>query len=96
MVPEYHLDGREATPDDLRDLTGWLRDNGAGVTRERIDVLAEGETPVDDPAAAAAQVEPWRGAGATWWMEERWGSAGSLDERMDVVDARVAAGPPRD
>jgi hypothetical protein len=60
-----------------------------------IDVLAEGEAPVDDPAAAAAQVAPWRAAGATWWMEERWGSAGSLDERMEVVDARLAAGPPR-
>ena len=92
MVPEYHLGRREQTPDDLRDLTGWLRDNGAP---QAIDVLAEGETPGDDAAGAAAQVEPWRAAGATWWMEERWGSAGSLDERMEAVDARIAAGPPR-
>ena len=73
-MPEYdarRLGGREGTPDDVRDLRAWLRDNGAGAD---IDVVGEGETPAGDPAAAAAKVAAWAEAGCTWWMETRWGS----------------------
>jgi hypothetical protein len=52
-------------------------------------VVVEGESPGDNPAQAAALIEPWAGAGATWWLETRW-SAESLDE----VFARVRQGPP--
>ena len=95
ILPEYdeqRLGGREGSPDDVRDLRAWLGDNGA---RDDIDVVGEGETPADDPAAAAAQVAPWATAGCTWWMETRWGSAGSIDDRLAAVDERIAAGPPR-
>ena len=88
VVPEYdrhRLGDRKGRPDDVRDLRAWLQDNGA---RPDIDVVGEGETPADDPDAAAAQVAPWAEAGCTWWMETRWGSAGDVDER-------IAAGPPR-
>ena len=95
VVPEYdarRLGGRAGTPDDVRDLRAWLRDNRAGAD---IDVVGEGETPAGDPAAAAAKVAAWAEAGCTWWMETRWGSASSIDERLEVVDERIAAGPPR-
>ncbi len=32
----------------------------------------EEETPGDDPARAAAIVQPWAEAGATWWLEAVW------------------------
>jgi hypothetical protein len=62
-----------------------------------LDIVMEGETPTDDPAAAAAQVKPWADAGATWWLETRWQmfSGDGADERARVVRERLEAGPPR-
>jgi hypothetical protein len=68
-------------------LRAWLDDHGA---RPGLDMVAEGETPAGDPAAAAAAVAPWGQAGCTWWLETRWSgesSNGSMRERL-------AAGPP--
>jgi alkanesulfonate monooxygenase SsuD/methylene tetrahydromethanopterin reductase-like flavin-dependent oxidoreductase (luciferase family) len=86
VVPEWDRGrlGRRKSPKDLRDLRAWLSEHGA---RADIDVVAEGETPADDPQAAADRVAPWAEAGATWWLETRWSSS-------DDVDARIAAGPP--
>ena len=36
------------------------------------DIVVEGETPGEDPAAAAVLVRPYAEAGATWWLEARW------------------------
>jgi alkanesulfonate monooxygenase SsuD/methylene tetrahydromethanopterin reductase-like flavin-dependent oxidoreductase (luciferase family) len=91
VLPEWHLDSREGGPDDIRELRGWLTERGA---RADLDVIAEGETPAAEPAAAASQVAPWAAAGCTWWLETRWGSEGSVDQRLGDVDARIAAGPP--
>jgi alkanesulfonate monooxygenase SsuD/methylene tetrahydromethanopterin reductase-like flavin-dependent oxidoreductase (luciferase family) len=86
VVPEWDRArlGHRKSPGDLRDLRAWLSEHGA---RADIDVVAEGETPADDPQAAADRVAPWAEAGATWWLETRWSSS-------DDVDARIAAGPP--
>ena len=40
------------------------------------DIVVEGETPGEDPAAAAAIVRPYAEAGATWWLEARWTAPG--------------------
>jgi alkanesulfonate monooxygenase SsuD/methylene tetrahydromethanopterin reductase-like flavin-dependent oxidoreductase (luciferase family) len=77
--------------DDLREMRAWLAEHGA---RPDLDVLAEGETPADDPAAAAAQVEPYAAAGCTWWMETRWEMPHHSPERMHQIRERIAAGPP--
>jgi alkanesulfonate monooxygenase SsuD/methylene tetrahydromethanopterin reductase-like flavin-dependent oxidoreductase (luciferase family) len=90
VLPEWG--GREGTANDVREMRAWLRERGA---RADLDVVAEGETPSADPAAAAAQVVPWAEAGCTWWLETRWGSEVSVDERLGDVEARIAAGPPR-
>jgi alkanesulfonate monooxygenase SsuD/methylene tetrahydromethanopterin reductase-like flavin-dependent oxidoreductase (luciferase family) len=76
------------TPDDVRALRAWLDRPGQ-------DVLAEGETPAGDPAAAAEIVRPWAEAGCTWWMETRWEMPHHTPERMAEIRARIAAGPPR-
>ncbi len=55
------------------------------------DIIAEGETPGDDRAAATEKVRPLAEAGATWWMETRW----LAPNGPDVIRARIRQGPPR-
>ncbi|MCD5315982.1 LLM class flavin-dependent oxidoreductase [Kineosporia babensis] len=91
IIPEYHLpEGRPATPADQRELIAWLADHG----RTDLDVLHEGETPVDKAAALEA-VQPWVEAGATWWLESRWGGDQHGAEKMREINTRLEAGPPR-
>ena len=56
------------------------------------DVIAEGVTPVGEPAAHA-EVQAWEAAGATWWIEGDW----SVDRPAvrEYALQRLAAGPPR-
>ena len=91
IVPQYHVGDREGTPDDIRELRTWLTEHGG---RPDLDVIAEGETPADDPAAAAAAVRSWADAGCTWWLETRWEMPHDAAERMQEVRRRLAAGPP--
>jgi alkanesulfonate monooxygenase SsuD/methylene tetrahydromethanopterin reductase-like flavin-dependent oxidoreductase (luciferase family) len=91
VIPQYQLDGRDGTPDDVRAVRAWLAERGA---RPDLDVVAQGETPADDPAAASNQVRPWAGAGATWWLETRWDLPHHTRERMAQIRERIAAGPP--
>jgi alkanesulfonate monooxygenase SsuD/methylene tetrahydromethanopterin reductase-like flavin-dependent oxidoreductase (luciferase family) len=91
VIPQYQLDGRAGTPSDARELRAWLIQRGAG---PGIDVIAEGETPASDPAAAAAAVAPWAEAGCTWWLEERWEAPDGEEARAHEVRERLAAGPP--
>jgi hypothetical protein len=86
IIPQYQLDGRPAGPDDARALRAWMADHGA---RPGQEIVADGETPADDHAAAASQVAAWADAGCTWWLETRWGEGGEPQMRE-----RLAAGPP--
>lgn len=93
VVPEFHLDGRQDTADDVRELRSWLAEHGA---RPDIDVIAEGETPAADRAAAAAQVAPRAEAGCTWWLETRWQDPKETKKtNVDAMRERILAGPPR-
>ena len=69
-----------------------LADRARG--RAGLDMVAEGETPADDAAAAAAMVSPWAEAGCTWWLETRWEMPHDSPERMREIAERIAAGPP--
>ena len=89
--PAVRTDGREPGPDDARAVRDWLAAHGAG---PGLDMVAEGETPADDPAAAAAKVAPWADAGCTWWLETRWEMPHDSPERMREISERIAAGPP--
>jgi alkanesulfonate monooxygenase SsuD/methylene tetrahydromethanopterin reductase-like flavin-dependent oxidoreductase (luciferase family) len=90
VIPQYNLD-RDAGPDDVRALRAWLDERGA---RPDLDVIAEGETPADDAAAATATVKPWAEAGATWWLETRWEMPHHSEDRMSQIQERIVAGPP--
>ena len=91
VVPQYDLGGREGLPDDARALRAWLAEHGA---RPDVDVVAEGETPADDVAAARQRVAPWAVAKCTWWLETRWDMPHHTADRMREVRERIAAGPP--
>jgi alkanesulfonate monooxygenase SsuD/methylene tetrahydromethanopterin reductase-like flavin-dependent oxidoreductase (luciferase family) len=78
VLPQYPP-GQD-TPDELRELRAWL--------------IAQGETPADDPAAASALVKPWSDAGATWWLETRWEVPHHSPARMQDIRTRLTAGPP--
>ena len=69
---------------------GWPR-HGA---RAGLDVVADGETLADDATAAATQVRALADAGATWWLETRWGMPDNMPERIQDMTDRLAAGPP--
>jgi alkanesulfonate monooxygenase SsuD/methylene tetrahydromethanopterin reductase-like flavin-dependent oxidoreductase (luciferase family) len=92
ILPEFMPDGREREPADVRALRAWLAEHDAPA---RMDVVIDGETPADDPAGAAAQVKAWAEAGATWWLETRWGMPDTQQERIGQVTERLATGPPK-
>ena len=80
-------------PEKLRAGCEWLeawRQEGMHPDQE-IDVICEGETPEDDPAAGRATVALWGSKGATWWLESRWGGE---SPRVADMGRRIAAGPP--
>ncbi len=93
-LPNYLPTSGEAGPLPHAELTravSWISDARGGL--DGYDVIVEGHTPADDPAAAVAQVRPWAEAGATWWIDADWSA-----ERDDVLLTsleRLAAGPPR-
>ncbi|GAA0935071.1 LLM class flavin-dependent oxidoreductase [Kribbella koreensis] len=89
LLPQYS--SGEGTPEELGAVRTWLNERGAA---PEFEVIAEGETAADDPAAAAAQVAPWAEAGATWWLETRWEMPHHSPERMRQVRDRLIAGPP--
>ncbi len=78
----------QVTPADIRAMRAYIAEHRPAGTP--FDIVWEGETPGDDPAAAAGIVAPWVEAGITWWTETRW-SADSMDE----VSTRIRQGPPR-
>src|SRR4051794_37359991 len=86
------IPGHGGGPGEMRAMRAWLTDRGAS---PRLDILAEGETPTEDPATAWATVAPWAEAGCTWWMETRWEMPHHSSERMRQIRERIAAGPPR-
>ncbi len=90
VVPQIEIEGRQGSPDDIREMLAWLAEHG----RDDLDVVIDGETPAD-AAAASAHVRPWADAGATWWLETRWEMPHNSDERMAQIRERLAAGPPK-
>ena len=91
VVPQYQSNDGEGTPDDARSMRTWLTEHGA---RPDLDVVAQGETPDDDPMAARDLVIPWSEAGCTWWLETRWEMPHHTADRTAHVRERLAAGPP--
>jgi len=82
---------RAATPAELKPMV--LDVLSRRTTSTPFDVIVEGETPGDDPTESAEILQPWRNAGATWWLEAMWSAEGPAGH--DRVRARLRQGPPR-
>jgi alkanesulfonate monooxygenase SsuD/methylene tetrahydromethanopterin reductase-like flavin-dependent oxidoreductase (luciferase family) len=75
----------------IREVVDWAEREWPAAGRDRPwDVVAEGNTPPDDAAGAAATVAEHVAAGATWWIESNW-EAGTVES----IRQRIEAGPPR-
>ena len=77
------------TVEDIAAIAAHVRARRAASTP--FDLVVDGNTPADDPAAAAAETRRWADAGATWWLEAPWGLPGGVE----ALRRRIAAGPPR-
>lgn len=82
---------RAATPSDVRAMHAYVAANRTATGP--FDIIVEGETPGERPQVAAAIVDEWATAGATWWIETRW-NAGDLPDGADIVRRRILQGPP--
>jgi alkanesulfonate monooxygenase SsuD/methylene tetrahydromethanopterin reductase-like flavin-dependent oxidoreductase (luciferase family) len=92
VVQSLGPDGKPATgPELLPEIVAWVRDArvGAGLDGP-FEIVVDGTTPADDPAAAAAIARAHEEAGATWWTEVDW-----ANPSLDALRARIQAGPPR-
>jgi hypothetical protein len=76
------------TPDDVRAMAAYVAENRSATTP--FEIVVEGRTPGDDPAAATATVRPFAEAGATWWLDAMWEAPNGLED----VRARIRQGPP--
>jgi hypothetical protein len=77
------------TPDDLRAMKTIIDRHRAQTTP--FDIVMEGQTPGDEREKAAAAIQPWMEAGATWWLESMWGTP---EDKLDAVRTRITQGPP--
>jgi alkanesulfonate monooxygenase SsuD/methylene tetrahydromethanopterin reductase-like flavin-dependent oxidoreductase (luciferase family) len=90
-VQAQDVDRKPASgPDPIRDVVSYVRRERPSDRAKPFDVIVEGTTPADDPAAAAALARAYADAGATWWIEADWTNAS-----VDLMRARIGAGPPR-
>jgi hypothetical protein len=83
---------RQAKPEELVPMREFIARHRTIDTP--IEIISEGQTPGNDPEAAAAVVKPWAEAGATWWNETLW-SAPLGEEGIQQTLARIRQGPPR-
>nr|HMN62560.1 LLM class flavin-dependent oxidoreductase [Anaerolinea sp.] len=80
----------QASPEQVAEMAGYIAAHRELDTP--FDIVVEGVTPGDDPAADAAKVETWRQAGATWWIESMWDAQG--EGALERLAERVRKGPP--
>ncbi len=79
----------DGTPERYAEVAAYVADHRTAPGL--FDIVVEGVTPADDPAAAAAKVRPFAEAGGTWWIESPW----EPPNQPDDLRRRIAAGPPR-
>ena len=92
VVQALGPDGKPASgPEVLPEIVAWVRVSRARAGLDGpFEIVVDGTTPADDPAAAAAITRAHEAAGATWWTEVDW-----ANPSPDALRARIQAGPPR-
>lgn len=83
---------RQPTPAELPQIVAYISERRN--ESSPFDIIVEGTTSTSDRERAAAKVRPWAEAGATWYLEARWGVKEGATT-LDDVRRRLEAGPPR-
>ena len=78
--------GKLLTPQEILEIKAYINTYRESV--DPIEIAVNGETPAD-PRKGAEIVQPYREAGATWWVEFE-ASRGSFEEYRE----RIRQGPP--
>jgi alkanesulfonate monooxygenase SsuD/methylene tetrahydromethanopterin reductase-like flavin-dependent oxidoreductase (luciferase family) len=93
LLPSVRNDDGEWRPLDPNDI-GELRDYASRQGRGTdFDIVVEGTTPGDKPDEAKSEIERWKEAGATWWIESQWQIQNEANRR-ELFEERVRQGPP--
>ena len=79
--------GLDDGPPTIAAMRAWIAERRS---LDGFDIVVEGTTPAEDPAAAAETVAAWQAAGATWWIESDWST---FDP--DATRHRIQGGPPK-
>ncbi|MGF1597226.1 MAG: LLM class flavin-dependent oxidoreductase [Acidimicrobiales bacterium] len=89
-----NLRGGPSSPDreQVAEMRAWLDEHGP--SGRTLDLVCEGQTPADDATAGTETVTPLAAAGATWWIENRWGDDQHGAARRAETRERLEAGPP--
>jgi len=82
----------EMTPAGLQEMKTWLAQHRDPSTP--FDIVMEGETPGDDPVAAAAILGPLAQGGVTWWLEAVWATP-ETKGGVAGMKKRIQQGPSR-
>ncbi|MET1004761.1 MAG: LLM class flavin-dependent oxidoreductase [Propionibacteriaceae bacterium] len=75
-------------PEVVTSIHDWVASRRRSM--DGFDIVVEGTTDGHRPPADARQVEPYRAAGATWWIESHWDSSVTADFLVE----RIRRGPP--
>lgn len=91
VVQALGADGTPAAwPTVLPEIVSWCRRERSPESQGRsFEIVIDGVTSADDPAAAAAITGEHEAAGATWWLEANWANTS-----LDLLRSRIQAGPP--
>jgi hypothetical protein len=90
LIPnKMNTDGKfmDMQPEDVREMRAFVDANRTLSTP--FDIVVEGSTFDLSPSAARDKLAPWAEAGATWWIESRYGVP------KEEVVARIRQGPPK-
>lgn len=85
--------GRQSSePTLIAEVVAWIREHRDPEldAARPFEIVVDGVTSADDPAAADATAQAAADAGATWWIEADWSAEGAAR-----LEARIAAGPPQ-
>lgn len=85
-IASERASGEPLTPADLREAVAYVRSQRQQTSP--FDVVFAGVT---EATQAAAVIQPYAQAGATWWLEGIWVERGTLQEMRE----RIQQGPPR-
>jgi alkanesulfonate monooxygenase SsuD/methylene tetrahydromethanopterin reductase-like flavin-dependent oxidoreductase (luciferase family) len=80
--------GGTTPADAVAGTVSWIRQHRRQASS--FDVVVEGVTSGTDEGSDRALLQPLADAGATWWIESRWGA----DQSADTLHDRVRRGPP--